>query len=69
MIKDKGILIKNIYYMLTYAFQELRKTHTTKSQSRISRKPTTFSLKFLSKDCRHSLNKGCTAAMSYAVTR
>ena len=50
-------------------FRSLGKTHTTKSQSRISRKPTTFSLKFLSKDCRHSLNKGCTAAMSYAVTR
>lgn len=27
MIKDKGILIRNIYYMLTYAFQELRKNN------------------------------------------
>ena len=25
MINDKGILIRNIYYMLSYAFQELRK--------------------------------------------
>lgn len=27
MIRDKGILIRNIYYMLTYAFQELRKNN------------------------------------------
>lgn len=27
MTEDKGILIKNIYYMLTYAFQELRKNN------------------------------------------
>ena len=27
MINDKGILIKNIYYMLTYAFQVLRQTN------------------------------------------
>ena len=27
MIKDKSILIKNIYYMLTYAFQVLRQTN------------------------------------------
>lgn len=27
MINDKGILIRNIYYMLTYAFQELRKNN------------------------------------------
>ena len=27
MIKDKGILIRNIYYMLSYAFQELRKNN------------------------------------------
>lgn len=27
MINDKGILIKNIYYMLTYAFQSLRQTN------------------------------------------
>lgn len=27
MINDKGILIKNIYYMLSYAFQELRKSN------------------------------------------
>lgn len=27
MINDKGILIKNIYYMLTYAFQVLRRTN------------------------------------------
>ena len=25
MINDKGILIRNIYYMLSYAFQELKK--------------------------------------------
>ena len=25
MIEDKGIIIKNVFYMLTYAFQELRK--------------------------------------------
>ena len=25
MIEDKGIIIKNIFYMLSYAFQELRK--------------------------------------------
>ena len=24
MTEDKGILIRNIYYMLAYAFQELR---------------------------------------------
>ena len=28
MTRDKGILIRNIYYMLTYAFQELRKNVT-----------------------------------------
>ena len=27
MTRDKGILIRNIYYMLTYAFQELRKNN------------------------------------------
>ena len=27
MINDKGILIRNIYYMLSYAFQELRKNN------------------------------------------
>lgn len=27
MTEDKGILIKNIYYMLSYAFQELRKNN------------------------------------------
>ena len=27
MTEDKGILIKNIYYMLTYAFQVLRQTN------------------------------------------
>ena len=27
MINDKGILIRNIYYMLTYAFQELRRNN------------------------------------------
>ena len=27
MINDKGILIKNIYYMLTYAYQSLRQTN------------------------------------------
>lgn len=27
MLNDKGILIKNIYYMLTYAFQSLRQTN------------------------------------------
>lgn len=27
MIRDKGILIRNIYYMLSYAFQELRKNN------------------------------------------
>lgn len=27
MTEDKGILIRNIYYMLTYAFQELRKNN------------------------------------------
>lgn len=27
MTEDKGILIKNIYYMLTYAFQSLRQKH------------------------------------------
>ena len=27
MINDKSILIKNIYYMLTYAFQVLRQTN------------------------------------------
>lgn len=27
MTNDKGILIKNIYYMLTYAFQVLRQSH------------------------------------------
>lgn len=27
MIEDKGILIRNIYYMLTYAFRELRKNN------------------------------------------
>ena len=27
MTDDKGILIKNIYYMLTYAFQVLRQTN------------------------------------------
>ena len=27
MINDKGILIQNIYYMLSYAFQELRKNN------------------------------------------
>lgn len=27
MTEDKGILIKNIFYMLTYAFQELRKNN------------------------------------------
>ena len=27
MINDKGILIKNIYYMLTYAFQVLKQTN------------------------------------------
>ena len=26
MTNDKGILIKNIYYMLTYAFQTLRRS-------------------------------------------
>ena len=25
MINDKGILIRNIYYMLSYAFQELKR--------------------------------------------
>ena len=27
MTSDKGILIKNIYYMLAYAFQELRQNN------------------------------------------
>ena len=27
MINDKGILIRNVYHMLTYAFQELRKNN------------------------------------------
>lgn len=27
MTNDKGILIKNIYYMLTYAFQSLRQSN------------------------------------------
>lgn len=27
MTSDKGILIKNIYYMLTYAFQSLRQSN------------------------------------------
>ena len=27
MINDKGILIRNVYYMLSYAFQELRKNN------------------------------------------
>ena len=27
MTEDKGILIKNIYYMLTYAFQVLRQSN------------------------------------------
>ena len=27
MTEDKGILIRNIYYMLAYAFQELRKNN------------------------------------------
>ena len=27
MINDKGILIKNIYYMLSYAFQVLRQNN------------------------------------------
>ena len=27
MTEDKGILIRNIYYMLTYAFQELRQNN------------------------------------------
>lgn len=30
MTKDKGILIRNIYYMLSYAFQELRKNNYDK---------------------------------------
>ena len=55
--------------MLTYAFQGLGKTHTTKSRSRISEEAHDLFAEILVKDCRHSLNKGCTAAMSYAVTR
>ena len=27
MTNDKGILIRNIFYMLTYAFQELRRNN------------------------------------------
>lgn len=27
MTEDKGILIKNIYYMLAYAFQELKQNN------------------------------------------
>ena len=27
MTNDKGILIKNIFYMLSYAFQDLRKNN------------------------------------------
>lgn len=27
MTEDKGILIRNVYYMLTYAFQELKQNH------------------------------------------
>ena len=27
MTEDKGILIRNIYYMLAYAFQELRQNN------------------------------------------
>lgn len=30
MIKDKGIPIKNVYYMLTYAFKELRRDNYEK---------------------------------------
>lgn len=30
MTSDKGILIKNIYYMLTYAFQSLRQSNYDK---------------------------------------
>ena len=33
MINDKGILIKNIYYMLAYAFQALRQNHYEKIAS------------------------------------
>ena len=29
MTEDKGILIRNIYYMLAYAFQELRQNNYT----------------------------------------
>lgn len=30
MTNDKGILIKNIYYMLSYAFQVLKQTNYEK---------------------------------------
>ena len=33
MIKDKSIQIKNIYYMLTYAFQILRQTNFEEIES------------------------------------
>lgn len=33
MIKDKSIQIKNIYYMLTYAFQILRQTNYEEIES------------------------------------
>lgn len=45
MTDDKGILIKNIYYMLTYAFQELRHNSYEKSPERSSTASTTCLLK------------------------